>query len=153
MFNTRILSYWGINFMQSYNYSLLKIDLSLKINWPITLSKSPTLSQKGQLVCLEPTFFSEELDVCLGHDLREKRTSPENNIGNHQKSLSRFEKKREAICDRLKGRNLSSLHLTSENFSDLEYGTFGQALRQIFSMMQLAKDSNDPRVLHRFCLR
>ena len=137
---------------QSYNYSPLKIDLSSEINWRITLSKSPTLSQKG-LVYLEPTLFSEELDVCLGHDLREKRTSHENNIGNHQKPLSLFFLKREAIYDRWKGRNLSSLHLNSENFSDLKYGTFGQALRQMFLMMQLAKDLNDPRLLHGFCLR
>ena len=153
LFNTRILSSWGINFTQSYNYSLLKIDLSLEINWRIILSKSPTLSQKAQLVYLEPTLFSEELDVCLELDLRETITSPKNNIGNHQKPLSLFKKKRDSIYDRWKGRNLSSLHLTSENFSDLEYGTFGQALTSMFLMMQLAKDSNDPRLLHGFCLR
>ena len=105
------------------------------------------------MVYLEPTLFSEELDVCLGLDLRETITSPENNIGNHQKPLSLFKKKRESIYDRWKGLNLGSLNMTSENFSDLEYGTFGQALRQMFLMIQLAKDSNDQRLLRGFCLR
>ena len=86
-------------------------------------------------------------------DMREKITSPENNIGKYQKPLSLFKKKRGAIYHRWKGRDLSSLHLTSENFSDLEYATFGQALRQMYLMMQLAKDLNDPQLLYGFCLR
>ena len=96
------------------------------------------------MVYLEPTLFSGELDVCLEDDLREERRSIENNIGNHQKPLS-LKKKREAIYDRRKGHDLSSLHLTFENFS--EYVAFEQALKQMFLMMQLAKDSNDPRLL------
>ena len=65
--------------------------------------------------------------------MREERTSTENNIGNQQKPLS-LKKKREAIYDRWKG-DLSSLHLTFENFTDLEYGTFAQALKQMFLIM------------------
>ena len=58
------------------------------------VSKSPTLSQKGYLVYLESTSCTGELDVSLRHDLREKITSSENNIGNHQEPLSLFKKKK-----------------------------------------------------------
>ena len=70
------------------------------------------------MVYLEPTSFTGELDVSLRHDLREKITSSENNIGNHQEPLSLFEKKKRPSTMDEKD---VTLHLTSENFSDLAW--------------------------------
>ena len=62
----------------------------MKIAYPVS---------KGYLVYLEPTSFTGKLDVSLRHNLREKITGSENNIGNQQEPLSLFKKKKESIYD------------------------------------------------------